>query len=350
MADFGGWMMPIEYPAHSGGGVINEHSAVRERVGLFDVSHLGKVRIEGKGAREFLNHALTNDLAKIVPGQAQYSMLCDRHSGGVVDDLIVYLKSEQEILLIPNAANNSEVVRRLTSAAPESISIKNAHEEFAVFAIQGPLADQVLQNLGVKIDLDYMSFGEFSIAGEELIICRTGYTGERGYEVLPPWHVAEKVWRAILAEVEKSNGAVAGLGARDTLRTEMCYPLHGHELSMTISPVEASASWAVGWSKTSFWGDQVLRNQKEHGPSRILRPLTLNDRGIPRAEMKVVTEGNQDAGVVTSGTFSPTLKKGIALALVDPRLKIGDEVLIDIRGKLTRAIISKAPLVPSHVR
>lgn len=350
MADFGGWEMPIEYPATAGGGVINEHTAVRERVGLFDVSHLGKAIVQGKGARAFIDSAVTNDLSKINPGQAQYTMLCDEKSGGVIDDLIVYLRSDEEILLVPNAANNAEVVSRLQGRAPSGVTITNAHNGYAVLAVQGPLSSEVLESLGLPTSLDYMSFVEAEYHGQNIVICRTGYTGERGFEILPPWDYADVLWRELVEKVEARGGLVAGLGARDTLRTEMCYPLHGHELSMTISPLEANASWAVGWNKESFWGDSILRRQKSEGVTRVLRPLIFTDRGIPRADMKVRNESGAEIGIVTSGTYSPTLKQGVALALIDPAVKVGEVVDVDVRGRLIKASVAKAPLVPSHVR
>ena len=350
MADFGGWEMPIEYPSSNGGGVINEHISVRERAGLFDVSHLGKTEVRGKGAREFLNSILTNDLSKIAPGQAQYTMICDDDNGGVIDDLIVYLRSDDDLLLIPNAANNAEVIRRLQAAAPTGISVTNAHDKFAVLALQGPLAREVLSALHLSHDLDYMSFTEVNYQGSPLVICRTGYTGEFGFELLPRWENALPIWKSLVKEVESRGGLIAGLGARDTLRTEMGYPLHGHELSLDITPVQANASWAVGWQKVDFWGARILRDEREKGARRILRALVLEERGIPRAEMVVLDLNGASSGIVTSGTFSPTLKKGIALALIDPRLKVGDRVSIDIRGRATSATITKAPLVPSRVR
>lgn len=350
MADFGGWEMPIEYPPSSGGGVINEHTAVRDRVGLFDVSHLGKAEISGVGAREFLNSVLTNDLSKIAPGQAQYSMICEPESGGVIDDVIVYLHSDEEILMVPNAANNAEVVRLLQQSAPKGINVSSAHEKYGVIALQGPLAKEILNSLGIEIDLSYMSFTKTRIGSHEVIVCRTGYTGESGYEILPLWNESLSVWNLLVVEVEKRGGTVAGLGARDTLRTEMGYPLHGHELSRTITPVEAGASWAVGWQKESFWGASRLRTQKEDGTERVLRAVVLADRGIPRADMNVVDANGTPIGIVTSGTFSPTLKKGIALALISREFSIGAKVGIDVRGRTLPATIEKLPLVPSRVK
>ena len=347
MSDFGGWEMPIEYGA-GGGGVINEHTAIRENVGLFDVSHLGKVEVRGATAFDLLNQVLTNDLAKISDGQAQYTMLCDEKSGGVVDDLIVYRKSSQEFLLVPNAANTDEVVKRI-KAVDQSIEIKNAHDQYGVFALQGPNALKVLESIGIEIDLDYMSFTVDKVASCETIICRTGYTGEFGFELLPKWQDAKKVWEALEGAVRKAGGLIAGLGARDTLRTEMGYPLHGHELSLSITPVQANAGWAVGWAKTNFWGKSVLEKEKTEGVSRILRGLLVTERGIPRQGMAVMKD-QQKIGEITSGTFSPSLKTGIALALISPGISIGQEVSIDIRGKLTMAKVIKPPFVTSHVK
>lgn len=349
LADFGGWEMPIEYPASNGGGVLNEHRAVRESVGLFDVSHLGKASVNGEGALSFLNSVFTNDLNRISNGQAQYTLMCDDVSGGVVDDLIAYRYSQDRVFLIPNAANTAEVIARLQKSAPEGIEVKNLHEAHSVLALQGPDSDSVLTSLGLNPELEYMSFTEGVIAGKKIVLCRTGYTGERGYEILSSWQDANEVWIALLSEVEARGGRVAGLGARDTLRTEMGYPLHGHELSMNITPVEASASWAVSWEK-EFWGKEVMSAQKASKTHRVLHAIRITDRGIPRAEMKVLNSANEVIGIVTSGTFSPTLKTGIALALLSHRLPIESEVKIDIRGRQSSGVISRLPFVPSHVK
>jgi aminomethyltransferase len=194
-----------------------------------------------------------------------------------------------------------------------------------------------------------MAFTNVSIAGCDVIVCRTGYTGEYGFEVLPKWSQALIVWDALAEQVEANEGLVCGLGARDTLRTEMGYPLHGHELSLEISPVMASASWAVGWNKADFQGSEVLKEQKQDGVTRRLVALKSLDRGIPRPDMQVLHDG-AEVGIVTSGTFSPSLKFGIALALVDSKLKIGEQLQIDVRGRTSNVEIVKLPFMPSHVR
>lgn len=346
MADFGGWLMPIEYP---GAGVLAEHGAVRERVGLFDVSHLGKASVKGVGALDFLNTQVTNDLNRISDSQAQYTMLCNP-DGGVVDDLIVYRNSNEDLFLIPNASNTTEVVQIIASAAPSSIEVKNLHESHAVLALQGPKAAAVIESLGVTPTMDYMAFAHVEIAGCKVILCRTGYTGEHGFEIVPTWQDAARVWDALVEAMQPFDGLVCGLGARDTLRTEMGYPLHGHELSLEITPVQAGSTWAVGWKKEEFRGSQALRAEKESGAARILRGLQSTDRGIPRAGMEVKSSDGAVIGIITSGTFSPSLKKGIALALLKPEYVIGDSVVVDVRGRDSVAEIVALPMVESHVR
>ena len=346
MADFGGWLMPIEYP---GAGVLAEHTAVRERVGLFDVSHLGKASVVGDGALEYLNAMFTNDLNRIVDSKAQYTLLCNP-DGGVVDDLIAYRNSDSDFFLIPNASNTTDVVRVLNENVPSGITVTNLHEKFAVLALQGPQAVEVIRSLGINPTMDYMAFAHVSIAGCDVILCRTGYTGEHGYELVPQWNDASVVWDALVETMKPLDGLICGLGARDTLRTEMGYPLHGHELSLEISPVQASAGWAIGWKKDSFRGSEVLQSQREAGTVRTLKALKSNDRGIPRAGMSVKGADGKEIGVVTSGTFSPTLKVGIALALLDPEYAVGDVVTIDVRGRESSATINSMPFVPSHVR
>src|SRR3954464_9561522 len=262
-AEFGGWSMPLEYPS----GVVKEHTAVREAVGLFDVSHLGKAMISGPGAAEHVNATLTNDLAKIHPGKAQYTLCCD-DDGGIVDDLIAYYHDEEHVLLIPNAATTAEVVRRLAERAPEGVKVVDHHSEFAVLAVQGTRSDEVLEALGLPTGHEYMSFVEADWQGRPVIVCRTGYTGERGYELVPRWDDAPALWDALLEAIAPHDGKPCGLGARDTLRTEMGYPLHGQDLSLEISPVQARAGWAVGWKKPEFWGREALVNEKAAGPAR----------------------------------------------------------------------------------
>ena len=346
MADFGGWSMPIEYP---GGGVVREHTAVREAVGVFDVSHLGKAVVRGPGASAYVDATLTNSLARIEPGQAQYTMCCDP-SGGVVDDLIAYLRADDEVLLVPNAANTAEVVRRLQAQAPAGVEVVDEHETYGVLAVQGPRSDEVLEALGLPTGHDYLSFVDTTWRGTPLVVCRTGYTGERGFELLPRWDAAGELWDALLDAAAAHGGRPAGLGARDTLRTEMGYPLHGHELSLDISPLQARSGWAVGWGKPAFWGREALLAEKAVGAPRLMRGLLALERGIPRDGCAVSRSDVGPVGVITSGTFSPTLKQGVALALLDPAVAEGDEVVVDVRGRGLRCRVVKPPFVQTQTR
>jgi aminomethyltransferase len=350
MADFGGWSMPIEYQSSGGGGVVKEHTAVREAVGLFDVSHLGKADVRGPDAAAFVDATLTNDLGRIGPGQAQYTLCCDDATGGVVDDLIAYLRSPDEVLLVPNAANTAEVVRRLAAAAPAGLAVTDRHEDFGVLAVQGPRSDDVLDALGLPTGHDYMSFVDVEWGGRPLVVCRTGYTGERGYELLPRWDDTGDLWDALLEAGAPHGIRPAGLGARDTLRTEMGYPLHGQDLSLDITPVQARCGWAVGWKKPAFWGRDVLLAEKAAGPARQAWGLEGLERAIPRAHMAVSTADGSPLGEVTSGTFSPTRKVGIALALLDRAVVDGDEVLVDVRGRPARFRVVRPPFVTPSTR
>lgn len=346
-AAFGGWEMPLEY---AGGGVLKEHTAVREAVGVFDVSHLGKVTVRGAGAVEFLNACLTNDLNRIVPGRAQYTLCCDE-SGGVVDDVIAYLYAADHVRIIPNAANAAEVVRRLREAAPPGVTVSDEHEAYAVLAVQGPRSAQLLERLGLPSGHPYLSFVEGQFDGVDVTVCRTGYTGEHGYELLVASDAAGPVWDAALKLGEPLGVRPAGLGARDTLRTEMGYPLHGQDLSLEISPVQARLGWAVGWDKPQFWGREALTAERAAGPRRRLWGLEASDRSIPRPHMVVRRDG-AEVGVVTSGTFSPTRRVGIGLALIDSAAGIepGDQVEVEVRGRSVPMTVVKPPFVTPSVR
>jgi len=345
-AAFGGWSMPLEYPS----GVVKEHTAVRESVGIFDVSHLGKALVEGPGAAAFVNSTLSNDLDRIGPGQAQYTLCCDDASGGIVDDLIAYRYSDDRVLLVPNAANTAEVVRRLAAAAPDGVTVTDRHRDFVVLAVQGTRSDEVLDTVGLPTGHDYMAFAEATFADEAVVVCRTGYTGERGYELIAPNAAAERLWDALLAAGEPFGMLPCGLGARDTLRTEMGYPLHGQDISLDVTPNEARLGWAVGWRKDAFWGRDVLAAEKAEGPKRQLRGLVATGRGIPRPHMSVSLTPDVLLGEVTSGTFSPTLRKGIGLALVPSFVDPDAEVGVDIRGRREVFQLTKPPFLDPSVR
>jgi aminomethyltransferase len=347
LADFGGWEMPIEYP---GGGVLREHEAVRERVGVFDVSHLGKVEVRGRGAAELIDACLTNALERIGPGRAQYTLCCDEAAGGVVDDLIVYLRGGDDVLLVPNAANAAEVAARLAAEAPPEVSLTDRHDDLCVLAVQGPRSPEVMAEVGLPTGLEYMAFARESWRGGDVTICRTGYTGELGYELIVDSGVAEALWETVIAATTAAGGLPCGLGARDTLRTEMGYPLHGNDLSLQISPVQARLGWAVGWRKPRFWGRSALLAEREQGPRRLARGLLALERGVPRPHLEVLGADGRAVGTTTSGTFSPTLRQGIALALLDAGVTVGEQVEVDVRGRRLPCRVVDPPFVPSHVR
>ncbi|OBH20096.1 glycine cleavage system aminomethyltransferase GcvT [Mycolicibacter sinensis] len=344
-AEFGGWLMPVSYA-----GTVAEHNATRSTVGLFDVSHLGKATVAGPGAAAFVNSTLTNDLGRIGPGKAQYTLCCNE-SGGVIDDLIAYYVADDEIFLVPNAANTAAVVAALGEAAPAGISVTDEHRSRAVLAVQGPRSTEVLAGLGLPTEMDYMAFADASYAGVPVRVCRSGYTGEHGYELLPEWESTAVVFDALAAAVAQAGGELAGLGARDTLRTEMGYPLHGHELSLAISPLQARCGWAIGWKKPAFFGREALQAEKAAGPARLLRGLRATGRGVLRAELAVL-DGDRQVGITTSGTFSPTLKAGIALALIDADAGIDDgaQLTVDVRGRPVECEVVQPPFVTAKTR
>ncbi|MFC3688103.1 glycine cleavage system aminomethyltransferase GcvT [Aquipuribacter hungaricus] len=363
-APFGGWTMPVEY---AGGGTLAEHAAVRERVGLFDVSHLGTVLVRGAGAVPLLERVLSGPVADLADGRARYT-LCLTEDGGIVDDLIVYRVAADDLVLVPNASNAPAVVRALQYAAEgqavEVVEVVNVHADVAVLAVQGPLADDVMDAAGLPRGHDYLSFvtvpsapgSDPSDPSDRTVVCRTGYTGERGYEVLVPAARAAGVFDALSRAVAAHGGLLAGLGARDTLRTEMGYPLHGSDIGTDVSPVEAGLGFAVGWAKPDFVGRDAVVALKASGPARRATGLLALGRGVPRAGMAVHRpDGDglgERVGTTTSGTFSPTLRTGIALALLDTAagLVAGDEVVVDIRGRALRCRVARPPFVPPHVR
>ena len=330
-------------------GVVKEHTAVREAVGIFDVSHLGKALVRGEGAAAFVNATLSNDLGKIAAGKAQYTLCCDAETGGVVDDLIAYLHGDDQVFIVPNAANTAEVLRRLTAEAPDGVDVVDHHHSHAVLALQGPKSDEVLAAVGLPSGHEYMSFAEATFEGGPVIVCRTGYTGERGYELVCENDEAPALWDALVAAGEPLGLLPCGLGARDTLRTEMGYPLHGQDISLDVTPVQARLGWAVGWKKDAFWGKDVLAAEKEKGAHRLLRGLVASGRGIPRPGMQVHDGDDGAVGEVTSGTFSPTLRKGVGLALLAREVSDGDEVSVDVRGRREVFTVTKPPFVESNV-
>lgn len=342
MSPFAGWEMPLQY---ADGGVVAEHNAVRTGVGVFDVSHLGKALLHGPGAASYLNETFTNDLGKIEPGKAQYTLCCDEVTGGIIDDMIVYLRGADEVFLMPNAANIDDVLGRLAAQAPEGVRIDNQHERYATIAVQGPRSADVVRDAGLPSDHEFMSFVDSEWQGSPVIVCRSGYTGELGYELMVPSSVAGSLWDAFLEAASPYGGMPCGLGARDTLRTEAGLPLHGQDLSLEVTPMQARLSWAVGWKKPSFWGRDALVREREEGARRRLWGIEASGRAIPRPHMAVSDTAGNPAGEVTSGTFSPTKRAGIGLALLDRPLDEGDDVRVDVRGRGVEMRVVKPPFV-----
>ena len=346
-APFAGWEMPLEY---EGGGVLAEHAAVRDSVGLFDVSHLGTLDVRGPGAQTFLDTQLTNDLGRLEPGAAQYTLICSE-DGGVVDDLIAYVSGDSDVRLVPNAANCATVRDRLRASAPHGVEVLDRHTSTAILAVQGPHSARVLMALALDPDLAYMRFNQQAFGDTTVSVCRSGYTGEPGFELIADADEAAGLWEALMREAANIGGRPAGLGARDTLRTEMGYPLHGQDLSLEISPVEAGLGWAIGWDKSEFVGRPALVAERSAGPQRRLRGIRLSDPGVPRPGMQVLAaESGREVGVLTSGTFSPTLRIGIGLALCEPAVGVGDQVLVQARGRQLAGEVVKPPFVETSPR
>ncbi len=337
MVPFGGWDMPLNYPD----GTLAEHRACRTGAVVFDVSHLGTVRVQGEGSYEMLQRALTNDLAKVAPGRAQYTHLLDPDDASVLDDIIVWWVDEQRFDVMPNASNTDRVVAALTDGAPGTVAAADVTHERAILAVQGPEARERL----AAVSPEAAAVGRFHVApftwsGIECLAAGTGYTGEDGVECAVPAEHAPAFWDAVLA----AGVVPAGLGARDTLRLEAGLPLHGHELGAGITSLQAGLGWVVSWDKGDFRGRAPLLAEKERGISRRLRGLEVEGRRPPRADQPVLVDG-EPAGVVTSGNFSPMLGHGIALAFVPPTVEIGDEVAIDLRGTALPARVVKTPFV-----
>lgn len=344
MTDFAGWSMPVSYQ-----GLVDEHLAVREKVGIFDVSHLGKLWLSGENCLAELNKLLSNDLAKIADGKAQYQLACN-DAGGVVDDLIVYRFNSDRALLMPNAANAQEVQEKLRADLPDEIEMRVGDE--AVIAVQGPNSQALLQLLGLPTPGEYMSFAQASWQGKDLLVCRSGYTGELGFELVANREICVALWQELLARGKELGAVPAGLGARDTLRTEMAYPLHGHELLPTRSALGSGANWAIAWDKPEFWGRETLLAAKADGPTHRLMAFKAEGRQVPRPGMPVLDKEQKVIGEITSGTFSPSLRCGIALALVEVAagIKFGDEVLVQNRRRFDAFTRVKPPFISPKVQ
>ena len=355
LVDFGGWSMPVQYT-----GIVAEHKCVREAVGVFDISHMGEVVVTGAAAKNFLNHLLTNDVGALFPGQGQYSIMCNG-SGGAIDDLYVYRTGPQEYLLVINASRIDtdvawiESQRQAFSGAKE-VTVRNVSDEHAAIAIQGPNSPKVVDQLfpgpsmtDTRADrpssLAKNEIGRFLSGKDEVWVSRTGYTGEDGFEIISPNATIVALWEMSLAIGASLGLQPAGLGARDTLRTEMCYPLYGHELNEQTSPIAAGVGFFVKLDKPSFIGRESLLAEKESGPERKLAAFIMTGKSAPpRPHYRVFAKG-EPVGETTSGTLSPSLNNGIGLAYLAPDFAKPDtEIEIEIRNRRFPARVVRKPI------
>jgi aminomethyltransferase len=339
LVEFAGWDMPVQYA-----GVLAEHEAVRTRVGLFDVSHMGEVVFRGPRALEALGRLFTNDLARVVDGQAQYGCLC-REDGGILDDVVVYRRAADDLLVCVNAANRKKDHEWLAAGAMSGADVRDESDEWAQLALQGPLAAQLLQRL-TNANLSALRtyrFARGEVAGAPCLVARTGYTGEDGYEIFCPPGDAPRIWDELMEAGRHEKIAPCGLGARDSLRLEMAYRLYGSDMDERNTPLEAGLGWVVKLAKGDFVGRDAILRQKELGVARKLVGFVLTEPGIARHGYPVLQGGNR-VGEVTSGTRSPTLGTSIGLAYVPPALAAeGSTFAVEIRGRATGARGVKTP-------
>jgi aminomethyltransferase len=338
MVEFAGWSMPVQYA-----GLLEEHAAVRERAGLFDVSHMGEVVFRGPEALAALQRLFTNDLAKCADGQAQYGCLC-HEDGGIVDDVVVYRRAQDDLLVCVNAANRQKDFDWLHGHA-SGADVVNESDDWAQLALQGPLAPQVLQKLtGVRLGgVGTYRFTTGDVAGVPCLVARTGYTGEDGFELFCPPAEAARLWDALLEAGAPEGVRPCGLGARDSLRLEMAYRLYGSDMDDATTPLEAGLAWVVKLDKGEFVGREALRRQKEAGVGRKLVGFVLTEPGIARHGYPVV-QGGKPVGTVTSGTKSPSLGTSIGLAYVPAALAAeGSTFGVEIRGRAVAARVVKTP-------
>jgi aminomethyltransferase len=342
MVEFGGWEMPVQYT-----GVIDEHRAVRRRAGLFDVSHMGEFRVEGAGAEAFLQGLVPNNVARLNVNQALYTQIC-RPDGGTVDDLIIYRRGEQHYMVVVNAGTMEKDWGWFTehAAGHDDFTLTNISGETALLALQGPLAETILQPLTSEplAEIAYYHSRPGTVADIACIISRTGYTGEDGFELYCAWQDAPALWRALMDAGTPHGLLPAGLGARDTLRLEAGYCLYDHELTEEITPLEAGLGWTVKLDKgADFVGREALATEKQQGLRRKLIGIEMRDRGVPRAGYPILLDG-QHIGDVTSGTMCPTLERPAGMGYVPPEYaRLGTEIAVEIRGKPVAAVVAALP-------
>ena len=345
MVEFGGWDMPVQYT-----GIIEEHRRVRASVGLFDVSHMGELDVEGPGALVALQTLTTNDVAALEVGQVQYSLLCDSE-GGIVDDLTVYRLGAEHFMVTVNASNIEKDWAWVTTHGAAA-RWRNISAETGLIAVQGPRAEDLVARLA---DLDvraigYYRFARGAVAGVPTLVSRTGYTGEDGFELYVPWNDTEHVWTALLDAGKAAGAAPIGLGARDTLRLEMRYALYGNDIDATTNPLEAGLGWVVKPAKGDFIGRAAIERVRADGPRRRLAGIEMADRSIARHGYAVLASGRR-VGEVTSGSYGPSVEKSIAMAYVEtPLAVVGTTVDVEIRSHARPARVVKTPFHPPHVK
>ncbi|MBD3271506.1 MAG: glycine cleavage system aminomethyltransferase GcvT [Elusimicrobia bacterium] len=341
MVDFGGWYMPVQYT-----GIVAEHTAVRNHAGIFDISHMGEFEVSGQKAFDFIQHMVTNDISTMQDGRVLYSPVCN-DTGGIVDDILIYRFNRNQYMLVVNAANIKKDFSWFNGHLPSNgVTIKDYSDSYVLIALQGPAAESIMHKHTAHdlTGLNYYWFIEDSLNGIPVILSRTGYTGEDGFEIFVPKEFGEKIWHMLT--LPGSGGVTpvpVGLGARDSLRLEASYSLYGHELTDEITPLEAGLGWTVKIEKKDFIGKQILREQKNKGLRKTLVCFTMDETGIPRQGYTVQSHADRK-GWVTSGTFSPTFKKGIGMAYVNAQqLEPGTKLRVMIRDKEHAATVVKRP-------
>ncbi len=357
LIEFGGWEMPVQYS-----GIVDEHLTVRKAAGLFDISHMGEVSVEGPGAESFLNDTLTNDIRKLIPGQGQYTLMC-KERGGVIDDLYAYRLGHQDYLLIINASRIDDdfawIKKQAEKCSNPEVRIANRSDDLGALALQGPAATSFIADcfpgsatggtqVGQVTELKKNQITRLSFQGKPVWVARTGYTGEDGFEIIAENAMVPAIWNQLLSAGQPHGVKPAGLGARDTLRTEVCYPLYGHELDENTTPIEAGVGFFVALDKGDFVGRSVLAAQKASGPAKRLVAFKMTEKSAPpRAHYPIwsADSSSTQLGQVTSGTQSPSLGVGIGLGYVPaPYAKPGTALGIEIRGKRAAALIVPKPI------
>lgn len=342
LVPFAGYQMPIQYSS-----IIAEHKAVRNSVGVFDVSHMGEVFVSGKDAEKFVQHITVNDASKLTDGGVQYSAMC-YEDGGIIDDLLAYRLNEESFMLVVNASNIEKDFEWMQKQNSFDAKLSNLSDDYSLLAVQGPNSKEVVQSaFNTTLDFEYYRFAKINFSGKEIIISRTGYTGELGYEIyfVGDESFAEDIWNKIFSAGEKFNIIPIGLGARDTLRLEMGFCLYGNDIDQTTNPLEAGLGWITKLKKDNFIGLDSLKKIKENGLKRKLTAMISEERIIPRKGCEIFCDG-KNIGIATSGTQSPTLEKAIALGYVNSEYSDeGKELFINIRGKEISAKVVTLPFI-----